>query len=122
MNRVNDYETLLALANEDLASKGKQLVLEKDEDGSYTLLIQDDNDRTDCFAEGYYEDELGELVNDAWVHAKAGPRKPKTQKEKEDEIRTLFGKLSGESRSDLLAELYRELPDYWKDKFLENIQ
>lgn len=120
MNKVNDYEALLKLANEDLASVGKQLVLDKDkDDGSYSVLVHDDRDQIDCFAEGYYEDELGELINDAWVHAKAGPKRPKTQNEKEDEIRTLINRLSAESRAELLAELYETLPDYWKDKFLE---
>ena len=30
-----------------------------------------DNDRVECYADGYYEDELGDLINDAWAHARA---------------------------------------------------
>ena len=119
MNKRNDYETILKMANEDLASIGKQIVLDKDEDGTYSVLVQDDHDNTDCFAEGYYEDELGELISEAWSHAKAGPKHRKTQAEKEDEIRNLFKKLSRESRVDLLVEFYYDLDDYWKDKFLD---
>jgi hypothetical protein len=47
--------------------------------------------------------------------------KEKTQNEKESEIRTLFEKLSQESRTDLMAEFYDNLSDYWKDEFLRKI-
>ena len=118
MNKHNDYKTLLQQANEDLASIGKSLVLEEEE-GQYSLYIHDDGDRVECYAEGYNEDELSDLITEAWHHAKAGPKRPKTQSEKEDEIRTLINRLSAESRAELLAELYLALPDYWKDRFLE---
>lgn len=118
MNKHNDYDTLLRQANADLASAGKSLVLEK-EDGQYSLYIHDDSDRVECYAEGYYENELQDLITDAWHDAKAGPKRPKTQTEKEDQIRTLANHLSAESRAELLAELYLALPDYWKDRFLE---
>lgn len=47
--------------------------------------------------------------------------KEKTQNEKESEIRTLFEKLSQESRTDIMAEFYYNLSDYWKDEFLRKI-
>lgn len=118
MNKHNDYKTLLQQANEDLASIGKSLILEEEE-GQYSLYIHDDGDRVECYAEGYNEDELSDLITEAWHHAKTGPKRPKTQSEKEDEIRTLINRLSAESRAELLAELYLALPDYWKDRFLE---
>lgn len=121
MNRHNDYDTLLQQANEELASIGKSLVLEK-EDGQYSLYIHDDGDRVECYAEGYYEDELSDLITNAWHDAKTGPKRPKTKKEKEDEIRTLINRLSAKSRAELLAELYLALPDYWKDRFLEKTE
>jgi hypothetical protein len=70
-NRVNNWKELLKLANKDLKKYNKVIKLEEI-DGSYTLYIEDTADKSfDTYAEGYYEDELGELVNDAWAHARA---------------------------------------------------
>ena len=70
-NRVNNWQELLKLANKDLAKHGCKLTLEEF-DGSYTLYIENTTTaKVETYAEGYYEDELGELVNDAWAHARA---------------------------------------------------
>ena len=69
-NRVNNWKELLKLANEDLAKQHLQIKLEEF-DGTYTLYIDNPDGTTDIFAENYYEDELAELVNDAWAHARA---------------------------------------------------
>ena len=69
-NRVNNWEQLLELANKDLKKYGVELnVLLVDDTGDYDLHIF--YGTTDIFAQNYYEDELGELVNDAWAHARA---------------------------------------------------
>lgn len=70
-NRVNNWQKLLKLANEDLAKYGCKITLEEF-DGSYTLYIENTTtDKWETYAEGYYEDELSECINDAWAHARA---------------------------------------------------
>ena len=70
-NRVNNWEELLKLANEDLVKQNLEIKLEEF-DGAYTLYIDNTEDKSyDIFAEGYYEDELVDLINDAWAHARA---------------------------------------------------
>lgn len=70
-NRVNNWKELLKLANKDLKKHNKVIKLEEN-DGAYTLYIEDTTDKSfDTYAEGYYEDELGELINDAWAHARS---------------------------------------------------
>ena len=44
-----------------------------------------------------------------------------TQEEKEAQLRALFCKISQESRTDMMAEFYDGLNDYWKDEFLRKI-
>ena len=69
-NRVNNWQELLKLANKDLANYNTRLTLEEF-DGSYTLYIESTTTKKwETYAEGYYEDELSELVNDAWAHAR----------------------------------------------------
>jgi len=71
-NRVNNWEQLLELANKDLKKYGVELnVLLVEDTGDYDLHIFYPDGTTDIFAQNYYEDELGELVNDAWAHARA---------------------------------------------------
>lgn len=69
-NKVNNWQELLKLANEDIKKYNKIIKLEEF-DGTYTLYIENTEDKSyDIFAEGYYEDELGDLINDAWAHAR----------------------------------------------------
>lgn len=71
-NRVNNWEQLVELANKDLKKYGVELkVIHVDETADYDLHISYPDGTTDIFAQNYYEDELGELVNDAWAHARA---------------------------------------------------
>ena len=71
-NRVNNWEQLLELANKDLKKYGVKLnIIHVDETADYDLHIFYPDGTTDIFAQNYYEDELGELVNDAWAHARA---------------------------------------------------
>ena len=64
MNRINDWQELLRLANEDLSPRGIAIKVEDDE-GRYSVDIDGIP-----FAENYYEDDLSECVNDAWAHAR----------------------------------------------------
>lgn len=69
-NRVNNWEQLLELANKDLKKYGVELKVVEDT-GDYDLHIFYPDGTTDIYAQNYYEYELGELVNDAWTHARA---------------------------------------------------
>ena len=80
MNRINDYNEIWKLANADLEKYGMQIELQKDDCDAYAVIIRFKDGKTDYFAEGYYEDELGEVINDAWVHAKAKAKAPKPRK------------------------------------------
>lgn len=71
-NRVNNWQELLKLANEDLNKIGIEIIIGKDDEDSadYFLNISYGT-HTETYAEGYYEDELQDLINDAWAHARA---------------------------------------------------
>lgn len=71
-NRVNNWEQLLELANKNLKKYGVEMnVLLAEDTGNYDLHIAYPDGTTDIYAQNYYEDELDELVNDAWAHARA---------------------------------------------------
>lgn len=71
-NKVNNWEQQLELANKDLKQHGVEMnVILVDETGGYNLHIIYPDGTTDFFAENYYEDELGDLINDAWAHVRA---------------------------------------------------
>jgi len=68
MNRRNDWQYLLKIANEDLEKKGYSLHLVEDEDGYYSCEVWKDGEFIDIYAENYWDDELSELITDAWHH------------------------------------------------------
>jgi hypothetical protein len=99
-NRYNDWQGMIKLANEDLKKYGAMILHHEDEeDGTFSVEILygldfanfDVTKYKECeeFAENYYEDELSELINDAWHHARAKakamlkPKKAKKSKSKE---------------------------------------
>ena len=71
-NRINNWEQLLEMANKDLKGKGAELIFTLDDDGYCGLKIKYDigGTFTDTYAENYYEDELSDLINEAWSHAR----------------------------------------------------
>ena len=69
-NIRNDWQGLLKLANEELKQGGVQIDVSATDDGGYDVIINN-NGITETYASGYYEHELGELVDDAWVHARS---------------------------------------------------
>ena len=73
MNKENDYKPLLDLANENLKKHNVELrVSSYYNDFSLQILTKDENGdvvSTEDFAGGYYEDEMFDLVNEAWVYA-----------------------------------------------------
>ena len=71
MNFRNDWEATLEMANKDLEKYGMKIrVLYDPDDDIYSCDIHDGFEWVN-FADNYYENELGELVNDAWTHARA---------------------------------------------------
>ena len=83
MNRRNEWQKLLKIANEDLKQYGYRLsVNDRGDKGFFKCVIYKGNKKVDTYAENYYEDELEELVNDAWHHVKTfiNPKSAKTAK------------------------------------------
>lgn len=67
MNRRNNWEQLLAYANEDLKPKGYAInLIHFEEDGTYNCEILKDGVSIEVYAECMYEDELADLVNEVW--------------------------------------------------------
>lgn len=66
MNRYNDWENLLRISNEDLEKTGYSIDIVQPEDGFYNCEIWKDGKRVEVYAENYFEDELSDLVSDAF--------------------------------------------------------
>ena len=65
-NRTSDWQGLLESFNETLAPQGKVILVEQNEDESgYNISVSMPNGKKELYAEGYYEDELCGLLNDA---------------------------------------------------------
>ena len=72
MNRRKEWKKLLSLANDDLKQYGYEIKMtDYYEDGCYTCEIFKDGVSVDVYAENFYEDELDELVNEAWHYVKS---------------------------------------------------
>ena len=80
MNTKKEWEELLELANEDLKKYNIWMKI-SEEDGFFTLYLVQGGRQPYTFAENYYEDELCELINDAWAHARAKGKHEKRQEE-----------------------------------------
>lgn len=65
MNRREDWNELLARANEDLQKYNTSIEVEQDDDGYYSVTINGCD-----FADNNFEDELYDLINDAWANAR----------------------------------------------------
>jgi hypothetical protein len=70
MNRYNDWQGLLEMANEDLDKFGYSLLIVEPEEGFYNCEIHKDGELVETYAENYYEDELSDLITDAWHDTK----------------------------------------------------
>lgn len=69
-NKVNDWEGLLRLANNELNPMGFVLRCKENEDGNYTIRVYDGNS-WETFADGYFEYELSSVIDEAWAYANA---------------------------------------------------
>jgi len=70
MNRRNDWQGLLKMANEELDEYGLSLLIVEPEKGSFNCEIWENGKKVETYAENYYEDELPDLLTDAWHHTK----------------------------------------------------
>ena len=77
MNKVNNWQATLIAANKALAKQGKEITLAESEfDGTYSVFIKDNiAGGKEVYAENYYEDELCDIINEAWSHACAKTKK-----------------------------------------------
>lgn len=66
MNKRNDWEQVLTRANEALSKKGYEIRINDDGDGYYNCEIFKNNRSIETYAENYFEEELTDLVIDAW--------------------------------------------------------
>lgn len=60
-----EIEELLEKANNDLKEHGIQLEITPDGEGYFGLVIID-NGETEDYAQGYFENELEDLIDEAW--------------------------------------------------------
>lgn len=70
MNRINNWKNLLKIANEELSRNGYELKIYKDEQDCYFCDVWKDGKALEIYAENYYEDELSDLVTDAWAYVR----------------------------------------------------
>jgi len=66
MNKYNDWQTILKYANEDLEKYGYSLLLTEDDEGYYACEVWKNGEFLDYYAENYWEDELSDLLTEAW--------------------------------------------------------
>lgn len=69
MNNYNDWKALLKNANEDLGKVGYSLLITEPEEGFYNCEIWKNGEFDEVFAENYYENELSDLIIEAWHYA-----------------------------------------------------
>ncbi len=69
MNSKNSWSELLLMANQDLQKAGKEIEVVKNSDDYYTVNIKNGEQST-CFADNFFEEEMPEVINDAWANAR----------------------------------------------------
>ena len=126
--RVKSWKSLLKLANKDLENCGTELSVHKTDDYSFYILISFTKVSakgiqqwrvTDLFREGEVvcEEDLADLINDAWVHAKVKAKEvynlkkqPKIKPEKGIKAIVAFGCSAAHRAAD---NDWAELADYY---------
>lgn len=71
MNTRNDWQNLLKIANSDLKDYGYELNVFDYGDGYYICEILKDGMSEEVYAENFYENELSDLITEAWHYVKA---------------------------------------------------
>lgn len=70
MNRCNDWQNLLKIANEEVKPY-RISINDRGDKGFFKCIIYKGNKKVETYAENYYEDELGGLVNDVFGYVKS---------------------------------------------------
>lgn len=133
MNRYNDWQSLLRTANEELAENNTRIEV-LDEDFIYSLNIIVDG-KVITFAANYFEDELCDVIQDAWAHARKIVRddeKKRLLREQErwahafpvvtidrNELRS-YG-LDGDQPDSVMEEIARNMGEWFDDIYSEAI-
>lgn len=129
--RVKSWKSLLKLANKDLENCGTELSVHKTDDYSFYVIISFTKvsakgiqqwQVNDHFREGevVYEEDLADLINDAWVHAKVKAKEvyhlkkqPKIKPEKGFKALVAFGCSAVHRAAD---NDWEELADYYHNQ------
>lgn len=69
MNSKNSWSELLLMANQNLQKIGMEIEVIKNTDDCYTVNIKNGEQST-CFAENFFEEEMTDVINDAWANAR----------------------------------------------------
>ena len=70
MNKRNNWEKTLAYANEELAKQDTKVVItDPAGDGCYRCDIFKNGQKAETYADGFYEEELQDLVSEVWHYA-----------------------------------------------------
>ena len=126
--KVKSWKSLLKLANKDLENCGTELSVHKTDDYSFYIIISFTKvsakgikqwQVNDHFREGevVYEEDLADLINDAWVHAKVKAKEvfhlkkqPKIKPDKYVKAIVAFGSTAS---SHAAYNDWEELADYF---------
>ena len=69
MNKRNSWSELLLMANQNLQKIGMEIEVIKNTDDCYTVNIKNGEQST-CFVENFFEEEMTDVINDAWANAR----------------------------------------------------
>ena len=126
MNRHNNWEQILSLANEELKPKGLSISIKKDTEGGYACDILKNGRRIQRYAENYYEEELADLVTEAWHHALSKTDNKRTRKTRKGPSAAERAELAMKALDNILARrkkerntqtLYGDILDWTRDAF-----
>jgi hypothetical protein len=70
--KLHDFDDVVELANAELMDDGLQIVLEYDGECYWAIGVQDkQSGKIDWYAEGDFEHEVAQDINECWAHARA---------------------------------------------------
>lgn len=122
----HDFDETLREANETLQPFGKRIVTDYDGEGYWSVGSTDmDGSNPDYYAEGEFEHEVRDDINECLAHVLARVKNPELWQQVQDkmaQIRQLWESLAGMEQVDLMVEFYYGLMDGEKDRFLKETE
>lgn len=70
MNKRNEWQNLLKIANEELDSTGYSILIVEPEEGFYDCEIHKDGELVETYAENFYEGELDDLITEVFHYVR----------------------------------------------------